>query len=408
MADSDGIYFSPQPLPVNLAVKNLARKDFRLELDCKLYSDRIADKKIFDSPKIYDSKKIKITIDGNAEVQKLIEFHPPEPGFYRVVCTIRNENGKTIEKSMLFGYDPEKFKTKLTRADDFEDFWKKRKQELAAVKPAFKITKNEQSNDDLDVYLVEMRSYGNVRIRGWYTVPTKPGPHAAILSVPGYTSTMRPDLYRKNVATFALNPRGHGNSKDDVDPKGAEYMFIDFVPGHPEKYIYTGAYLDCIRAIDFLVSRPEIDQTRIGVEGGSQGGGLSFATAALDQRVAFSAPDIPWLGDWEGYLACEKWGWEYYPKLMERIPGLTFQGINQFLSYFDTMNLANRIKCPVLMSVGLQDSVCPPRNSFATYNEVRSEKDYCVYPFSGHGVWYQHNEIKNKWMAKILGLEKLQ
>jgi len=215
---------------------------------------------------------------------------------------------------------------------------------------------------------------------------------------------MWPNLNRTNVATLALNPRGHGNSKDDIDPKGAEYMFIGFDPGHPENYIYSGAYMDCLRAIDFLASRPEIDQARIGVEGGSQGGGLSFATAALDPRIAFCAPDIPWLGDWVGYLETDKWPHENYPKLCETQPGLTFDGINRFLSYFDTMNMAAWITCPVLMSVGLQDDVCPPRTSFATYNAVTSPKEYRVYPFAGHGVGREHGKLKDAWMAKRLGL----
>jgi cephalosporin-C deacetylase-like acetyl esterase len=218
---------------------------------------------------------------------------------------------------------------------------------------------------------------------------------------------MWPNVSRTHVATFALNPRGHGNSKDDVDPKGEEYMFIDFDPEHPEKYIYVGAYMDCLRAVDFLVSRPEIDASRIGVEGGSQGGGLSFATAALDPRIVFCAPDIPWLGDWVGYLETEHWGWDNYPKLLKRYPGLTFAGVNRLLSYIDTMNMAEWITCPVFMSVGLQDKVCPPRTSFAPYNAVQAPKEYRVYPFAGHGTWGQHGKLKDQWMAKIFGIDKI-
>jgi len=73
--------------------------------------------------------------------------------------------------------------------------------------------------------------------------------------------------------------------------------------------------MDCIRAVDFLTSRPEIDKSRIGVEGGSQGGGLSSAAAALDQRITFCAPDIPWLGDWVGYLAAAEWPNDHYSEL---------------------------------------------------------------------------------------------
>jgi cephalosporin-C deacetylase len=394
--NSNGIFFSPGPLSVTLNIRNYSKMDLKPDAVFALVNDRV------DSVRVLENIRNPLSIRGKSDFSKSVAFHPPQPGFYRVVCTLDD----SVKKSMVFGYDPEKIITALTREPDFEEFWRRRKLELARVTPEFKVTRYDTSASEIEVYLVEMRSYGHVKIRGWYTVPRKPGPHPAILSVPGYTSSMRPFLNRKNAATFALNPRGHGNSKDDVDPKGAEYMFLGFDPEHPENYIYAGAYMDCIRAVDFLSSRPEIDASRIGVEGASQGGGLSFATAALDPRITFCAPDIPWLCDWVGYLETEHWGWNNYPILFKTFPGLTYGGINRFLSYFDTMNMAGWITCPVLMSVGLQDDVCPPRTSFATYNAVRSLKEYRVYPRGGHGVSREHEKLKDRWMAKLLGIEK--
>jgi dienelactone hydrolase len=47
---------------------------------------------------------------------------------------------------------------------------------------------------------------------------------------------------------------------------------------------------DSIRAIDYLVSRPEVDRDRIGVTGVSGGGFNTLYTAVLDQRVKAAAP----------------------------------------------------------------------------------------------------------------------
>ncbi|MHC4570154.1 MAG: acetylxylan esterase, partial [Planctomycetota bacterium] len=302
---SNGIYTSPGSLPVTLKIANNSSKELSLMLECALKSD------LFGDDSVIKSVKTGIDVGQDDDVDKIMIFDPPEPGFYRVTCAVTDSENRSAEKSMFFGYDPEKIETELTREDDFDDFWITRKRELKDVDPRFKVTRSDRSSDRLDVYLVEMRSHGDVRIRGWFTVPTRPGPHPAILSVPGYNSTMWPNMNRKNVATFALNPRGHGNSKDDVDAKGGEYMYLGFDPNRPDKYIYVGAYMDCVRAVDFLESRPEIDKSRIGVEGGSQGGGLSLATAALDPRIAFCAPDIPWLGDWVGYVAASDWPHEH-------------------------------------------------------------------------------------------------
>ncbi|NQV32163.1 MAG: acetylxylan esterase, partial [Phycisphaeraceae bacterium] len=368
--NANGIYGAPDPLTVTVHIENKTASSHELNATFELVNDRV------DSVQVFERLDATVKVKGQGETSRILRFMPPGPGFYHVVCTLNN----SVKKTMVLGYDPEKIKSPMTREADFDEFWKKRKQVLSSVDPEFKMTKNDRSTDRVDVYLVEMQSYGHVTIRGWYTVPKTPGPHPAILSVPGYTSTMWPYVKRTHVATLALNPRGHGNSKDDLDPKGEEYMFIGFDAAHPENYIYAGAYMDCVRAVDFLVSRPEIDRSRIGVEGGSQGGGLAFATAALDARIVFCAADIPWLGDWVGYLEAAQWAHDNYPKLMAVNPGLTFAGINRHLSYFDTMNMAEWITCPVLMSVGLQDDVCPPRTSFAPYNAVKSKKDYRVYP----------------------------
>lgn len=56
---------------------------------------------------------------------------------------------------------------------------------------------------------------------------------------------------------------------------------------------YTSAGVECwngVRAIDYLVSRPEVDPERIGVTGISGGGAASFWIAAADERVKVAVP----------------------------------------------------------------------------------------------------------------------
>lgn len=47
---------------------------------------------------------------------------------------------------------------------------------------------------------------------------------------------------------------------------------------------------NCIRALDYLESRTEVDRTRIGVTGRSGGGAYSWWIAALDERIRVAAP----------------------------------------------------------------------------------------------------------------------
>lgn len=56
---------------------------------------------------------------------------------------------------------------------------------------------------------------------------------------------------------------------------------------------YTPAGVEawnCIRALDYLETRPEVDRTRLGMTGRSGGGSYTWTTAALDERVKVAAP----------------------------------------------------------------------------------------------------------------------
>jgi cephalosporin-C deacetylase-like acetyl esterase len=142
--------------------------------------------------------------------------------------------------------------------------------------------------------------------------------------------------------------------------------------------------------VDYLCSRPDVDQNQLGIWGGSQGGGLSFATAALDQRIDYCVADIPWLGSWETYFTLSHEDQDDMEAWIAAKEDRTFEGMLKTLSYFDTVNLADRIRCPTYMGVGLQDAICPPTISFAVFNRVRGPKKFRIYPKAGHGLGGDH------------------
>lgn len=89
---------------------------------------------------------------------------------------------------------------------------------------------------------------------------------------------------------------------------------------------YTPAGVEawnCIRALDYLETRPEVDKTRIGVTGRSGGGAYSWYIAALDERIQVAVPvaGITTLknhivdGCIEGHCDCmfqvNTYGWDY-------------------------------------------------------------------------------------------------
>lgn len=325
------------------------------------------------------------------------------PGFYTMHILLKSKFLNTSEV-IKFGVEPEKIISNTNRAADFENFWMRAKRELAAVEPQFKLIHNDSlSTDKRDVYLVEMRSLDNVLIRGWYARPKATGRFPAILHVQGYSSSAEMSWGYKedDMAVFVLNIRGHGNSRDEVNPGFPGYILHNLKDR--ERYIYRGAYMDCIRAVDFLCSREEVDSRYIVVEGGSQGGALSFATAALDnQRIKLCMPSVPFLSDFQDYFKIANWPGNEFIAFEKKNHDFGWKRIYENMSYFDIKNLAPWVKCPVFMTIGLQDIVCPPHINFAAYNQLNVPKSYFVFPEAGHGLPAENSVMKFDWMKKEL------
>ena len=378
MERPDHLVLSEEPVVLELQVENRMKQGVEGFMLVTVVSD-------FGKVDYEVTQEVKVRAGGRKQFP--LEMGRLEPGFYTVSVQLESEN-ESKRISFGLGVRPEQIVSPLDRPDDFENYWIRARRELDAVDPQFKlIRQDELCTESREIFLLEMRSLGNVLIRGWYMRPTTKGIYPAMLHVQGYSSTKGPqNLYQgDDMVSLALNIRGHGNSRDHVNPG-----FPGYLQHHVEDkelYVYRGAYMDCVRAVDFLYSRSEVDTSRIAVEGGSQGGALSFATAALDnKRINLCVPHVPFLSDFRDYFKVAGWPGGEFKQYFEEHPEIPEEEIYKTLSYIDIKNLAPWIKAPVLMSVGLVDRTCPPHINFAAYNQLDVPKKYLVYPRAGHGL----------------------
>jgi len=397
MDREDHLVLNEDPVKLNLQVGNKMKQAVEGTLLVTATTD-------FGRVVLDIAKEVKVRSGGVKQID--VELGRLSPGFYNVLVVLESEDGnKRVEFAL--GVRPEEIVSPLDRADDFDDYWTRARRELDAVDPQFKLIRQDKlCSETRDVFLVEMRSLGNVLIRGWYMKPVKEGVYPAILHVQGYSSTKGPqNLYQgDDMVSFALNIRGHGNSQDDVNPGFPGYL-QDHVDDK-ELYIYRGAYMDCVRAVDFLFSRSEVDTSRLAVEGGSQGGALSFATAALDnERIDLCVPHVPFLSDFRDYFKVAGWPGGEFKQYFKDHPEISEDEIYKNLSYIDIKNLAPWIKAPVLMSIGLMDETCPPHINFAAYNQLLVPKEYIVYPYAGHGLPGEYHNTMMEYIREQFGMD---
>jgi cephalosporin-C deacetylase-like acetyl esterase len=300
---------------------------------------------------------------------------------------------------------------KLKKPADFKAYWDRTRKELAACPMNATITPVPERNSATgNLYKVTLNSFGNVTIACWYFVPKdvdplnpKPGDkkYPAQQLMPGWGGEMGPvDRTSEGLITLSLNPRGHGPSNDYFPlPPSHHTWNID----NPETYYYRAAYMDCVRGIDFLSSRPEVNHSHIGAEGNSQGGALTVAVAALDPRITCACSNVTYLSNfWDfGKLGTLGSGVTFLEMMNDPVKGAKVQ---KTLAYIDVANLAGWIKCPLQVCVGGEDRVCPPICGITVLNRLPKgvQKELVIDPVADHEVWETMTNANKAWRTKYL------
>ncbi|MFD2873359.1 acetylxylan esterase [Mucilaginibacter ximonensis] len=328
------------------------------------------------------------------------------PGFYKVNFIINTSDyDDTLHK--VFGVKPELIKSNYKAPADFDAFWQKAKSDLAKVDPKFQVTYQPKlSTKTCKVYLVEMQSLDNITVRGWLTEPANADPKhkcSVVLALPGYQIDLNPIMtVDPDFAFLALNVRGQGNSRGSINTRHDEFVIHRIEDKN--KYVLRGVIMDCVRAMDFLYTRPEIRHDQIFVKGGSMGGFLAMTTAALDSRVNLCSAQSPVFADMRSLIKRVEFPIKSINLYLRSQPGLTLNQIMDNFDYFDVKNFAPKIKCNFMMSVGLLDTYVPPTNDFVVFNSMTAKKKIMLFRDRGHEVSPVYTQTELKWMHDQFGL----
>ncbi len=309
----------------------------------------------------------------------------------------------------LVDYRPDR-----TAPEDFDAFWCRScaESENVPLNPAF--VPVEDSLPLARMYDVAFDGVDGVRVKGWFLTPLEvTGPLPTVVQFIGYTGGREyPHALAPHVlngfCAFIMDSRGQGGNTGQTlsTSYGGIKGFITHGILDKESYYYRNFYLDTVRAVEAVRGRDEVDGDRIATIGGSQGGALTIACAALSPHVRAMAPDVPWLSHFRRSVDLAVGPYEEITDFMKRFPDRIEEAF-ETLSYFDNMNLASKVTVDhAYYSVGLWDDVCPPSTVFASYNWIPEnvKKTMEVYPYNGHeGGGNLHAQRKLKWLRQVLG-----
>lgn len=283
------------------------------------------------------------------------------------------------------------------RPADFDEFWDRSVAEMAAIDPQIALGPFPLKASNAECFDLYFTGMGDARVHAKYLRPKNaPEPHPALVMFHGYGGSSgnwsdKLGYVAQGYSVAALDVRGQAGKSQDVGGttgRTSTGHFIRGIDDGPDRMLFRSVFLDCAQLAGIVMALPEVDAGRVGATGGSQGGALTLACAALEPRVKLAALSFPFLCDykrvWEmdldvaAYTELRDYFRTFDPRHERE------EEIFSRLGYVDVQFLAPRIKAQVLMLTGLMDTVCPPSTQFAAYNKITAPKDVLIYPDFGH------------------------
>lgn len=280
---------------------------------------------------------------------------------------------------------------------DFDAYWEAALEEMRHTDPQVELVPSDFTTPFAECFDLYFTGVKGARIHAKYIRPKQAAePHPAILQFHGYTGNVGDWESKLQYAALgfsvaAMDARGQGGLSEDVGGVKGTTMNGHFVRGlddQPEKLLFRQIFLDTAQLANIVMGFDEVDETRVGATGWSQGGALAIACAALEPRIRKVAPVYPFLSDykrvWEMDLAKDAYAElrtffrQFDPQHKRE------EEIFTRLGYIDIQNLAPRIRAEVLIGVGLMDPICPPSTQFAVINKMTAPVQLELYPDFGH------------------------
>ena len=276
------------------------------------------------------------------------------------------------------------FKPAVTRPEDFNAFWDSTQAQLMRVDP--RAERQPQSTSEfpgVSLDIVSFVSLGNVRVSGYWLYWNDATPRPLVITSHGYGCQCRPrwDWASRGVNVFAVDIRGFGISAGAL-PYPSRWGYVVTGIDTPETSVIRLAvcdYVQAARVATQLVARPA---TRTLFEGVSFAGGLALMSQAVSGMADVLAVGVPTFGWAEGRNLFVKTG--SGAEISRFLASRTDQVEDTMLvlRYFDTVNFADRIRCPTVLALGLEDDVVPAKTVYGIANHLTAPYELMEFPVS--------------------------
>ena len=288
-----------------------------------------------------------------------------------------------------------------TTPTDYDAYWQHTLDDLATYPAAPEVEMIPlRSTDFATLYGVRLTSCGPYRLFGYVSIPVGDGPFPAMYYAPKYQSVLEiiPQgtsiLQRSRYITFALASRGQRN---------ADSPYSAMFPGlltegidQAETYIFRGIVADTARGLDYLMTRPEVDASRVIVVGNDMavfaaglhaGATHVVTTPALFYNTAELAPQT------------QAYPLEEVNDYLRTFPERT-EAVHRTLAYYDLRAMAPRVQATTLIMAGAPGSGLDAQSLEPLVKAIAGEVSVHASEYST----YKDGLYAETWMAEQSGI----
>ena len=287
------------------------------------------------------------------------------------------------------------------KPQDFDSYWHDVLAELSGLPAAPEVQEIPlRSADFATAYGVRLTSIGPYRLYAYLSIPKGDGPFPARYYLPRYGSVV--DLVpqgtangqRREHVTFAICVRGQRLADQ---PYAAAFpgLLTDGIDD-PPAYVYRGIVADCVRGLEYLAARPEVDGTRIAAIGND----LALTTAALSAQVTHvvCTPALLYatadLAQRTGAYPLEEIN-DYL-----RLHPTRREAVHRTLSYFDLRWFGSQVGATTLLMAGADGAALDTTALDPLTQSIRGATDVHKAEHSG----YRDGRYSEEWLSRQFGM----
>lgn len=304
----------------------------------------------------------------------------------------------------------------LVEPGDFDEFWATTLEQARRHDAAPLLTPVAGPLRTVEVHDVTFPGFGGDPVRAWLRRPAGTTDRVpTVVQYVGYGGGRGSHLdgllwASAGYAHLQMDTRGQGSgwsTGDTPDPWGTGPQFPGVMTRgieDPASYYYRRLFTDGVRAVDAARLLPGVDPDRIAVVGGSQGGAIALAAAALADGVRAVAAHVPFLCD--------------IPRAITLTDDAPFSEVRSYLAvhrgaeervlrtlgYIDGVAMARRALAPARFSVALMDTIVPPSTVVAAHAAYAGPAELRVWRYNGHEAGGIEDDAETlTFLERVLG-----